>query len=213
MVRHGIKVYRISLGQPYKILQGIVQPRSRVVALFPRGRWLLITDAVFLQSPKEVLRVFLWFQDLYKLKEPGTWKIFTRPKSLDWLIKVADKKLEKSAEAALPFQLLWKVWRELVPEDDRDEDDKPERSALIQCPSVLPGYHSSVDCADEAPDEVAKLSSNDEKLVDWFGKTSLNQIEAVRKFGILYDEDISHKSKPRWRAEWNHVSYAVAQII
>lgn len=62
--------------------------KSIVSMIFPRGTFLLITEASILNYPTQVKYILGWFQAHAKEKSSG-WKIMLRPRISDWLYQTA----------------------------------------------------------------------------------------------------------------------------
>ena len=203
--RAGINVFRINLGSPYVVEQQEICPKPGCMRIFSSGSGVLLMDSVFLRYPQNIARILAWFREfILTTKPPNTWQLFTRPKLPAWIWHFCDDLKSAPLEQCLPYLDIFTEFRKLVSQEDLEFDgNTPKPRAPYRSPDVIPGYNLNTGL-EEIKANGQVLASNEEKLIDWFGETTLGQVETHRRFVVLYDGP-DQKAVQAWKNKWTHV--------
>ena len=206
--RNGAEFHYLNLGLPFSKSAGapLNTPTPRSIRLFPSGGSILVTDSVFMNNPHGVCRLLRWFRKNILITKPAsTWKIFTRPRLLEWLENLSLDTGTFSGGKIKQFQRLYMEYQKVMrPEDMDDGDDNtPKPTAPLQSAPVLPGYDLEGGLGKKRFHALTQVT-NDNLLVKWFSDLTLQHLHKTRKFTILYDGP-PERTKV-WKEESTHVS-------
>ena len=173
--------------------------------LFPLGATILLPDSVILSNPNAVRRCLYWFRQCQlPTKAPQSWKFATRPRLREWILNLV-KANKQSGTLSASFRALWEELSKTVPlvqMDPAEDFETPLDEAPYASSSFIPGYDLSVGTAEKGIDEAA-LKANDNLLVSWYGRWTMDRVLKFRKSFIMYDG--APDNGKRWGNDWRHV--------
>ena len=207
------------LWKPFNFFRINLKPelpaKPGVARIFPLGGAILLPDSLFVSRPDYVTRILKWFRGfILQAKAPQTWKLLTRPRLREWILNIIEKRgnARSDAEKELPdpFMDVFQEISFILPVEEMDPSDDfetPLEGASFVSASHIPGYDLD---AGFCNDNGETMKRNEDLLVEWYARWSLDRFEEHRKFAIIHEgsRDISEVKK-LWGSN-RHVSASIS---
>ena len=192
-------------------------PHPHINRLFPHGYAFLITDSFLLYSPQQVARFMRWFQfQVLRVKQPGTWKLCTRPDICDYLLSIIEaRNVEEGHVYMQIYESIWHILSDDLLTHDRLSSPTTHESPIHCMSDQASNYNLTLGKESAAntnktqtqPFDEDPIARNDATLIEWFAGWAMTQLEHFRRFQIV--SAVRGKKgmaeQREFASRWNHV--------
>ena len=109
-------------------------------------------------------------------------------------------------EARLYLDIIREFKNVIDPSHMEPDGFTPTAKAPYHSAYAIAGYNLNSGLGSKKADQQTR-EVNEDKLVNWYGETSLQHIESRRRFSVLYDGP--QEATEGWKAKWTHVRYSL----